>query len=199
MGRTEMVNARAEVLNKLSDKELAGTIVAYFAENNTMPGEKDLKDRASILYAEMEGSAAIDGVTSEVRRDLIEEFASILVKETRIKDNVVLNENKKNKDVDGLKASDLPMILKDAMPIPTNTMKNIYELPVTIDADGNVCTENGDKLGAVPAGFQKNHKGVYGMTGTVIATDYSNGKFANMSYSLVIDLGQNTNNAVNAA
>lgn len=198
MGRTEMVTARTEALNALTDKELVETIVAYFAGNNTMPGEKDLKDRASILLAEMEEGQII-GFMNEIRKDLIEEFASILVKETKIKDNVVLNENKKNKDAEGLKASDLPMLLKDAMPIPTNTMKNIYELPVTIDADGNVCTENGDKMGVVPEGFQKNHKNVYGMTGTVIATDYSNGKFANMSYSLVIDLGQSTNDAVNVA
>lgn len=198
MGRTEMVTARTEALNALTDTELAGAIVAYFAGNSTMPGEKDLKDRASILSAELE-EGKITGFTSEVRRDMIEEFTGVLVKETKIKDNVVLNENKKNKDADGLKASDLPMVLKDAMPIPTNTMKNIYELPVSIDTEGNVLTEGGEKLGMIPAGFQKNHKGVYGMTGTVIATDYSNGKFANMSYSLIIDLGQDTNDAVNAA
>lgn len=197
MGRTEIVTARVDVLNKLSDKDLTGTIVAYFAENNTMPGEKDLKDRASTLSAELtEGT--ITGVTSEVRKDLIEEFASILVKETKIRDNVVLNETKKNKDAEGLKASDLPMILKDATPIPTNTMKNTYELPVIIDGEGGVFTagkclegtEVGNKIGTLPAGFQKNHPGACGMTGTIIATDYSNGKFANMSYSLIIDLGQ---------
>ncbi len=190
MGRTEMVKARTEALNKVSDKELAGAIVAYFNKNNTMPGEKDIKDRASILSAELD-EGKISGVTSEIRKDLIEEFASILVKETKIKDNVVLNENKKNKGVEGLRASDLPMVLKDAMPIPNNTLKDVYELPVIVDTEGNVATEAGNKLGTVPAGFQKNHPDVCGMTGTVIATDYSNGKFANMSYSLVIDLGQN--------
>lgn len=189
MGRDAMVKTRRECLNTLSDKELADAVVAYFAENNTMPGEKDLKDRASILSAEL-AEGQITGFTSEIRKDLIEEFASVLVKETKIRDNIILNENKKNKDAEGLKASDLPMILRDTVQVKnTNAMKNVYELPVTINTDGGIVTENGDAIGTLPAGFQKNHTNVSGMSGTVIATDYSNGKFANMSYALVIDFG----------
>lgn len=197
MGRTEIVEARKETLEKLSDKELAAAVVAYFGENKTMPGEKDLKDRATILSTEL-NEGKISGVTSEVRKDLIEEFTTVLVKETKITENVVLNENKKNKDAEGVKAGDLPMILRASEPIPNNTMKNTYELPVTIGEDGSItenATANETKLGTLPKGFMKNHPNVCGMSGTVIATDYSNGKFANMSYSVVIDLGQRVDEA----
>ena len=97
------------------------------------------------------------------------------------------------------------MVLKDMVPVPVNNVKNIYELPVVIlpainlDTDTGlvdniVCVKEDGKepftLGDLPKGFKKNHPELSGMTATVIATDYSNGKLDNMSYTMLIDLSQ---------
>lgn len=188
--RSEIVRERTQALNELSDKELIATVVTYFDENSTMPGEKDIKDRAAILLDEME-KGTVDGVTNEIRRDMIEEFASLAVKEVKVQGTKAMNETKKNKDSEDLKASDLPMVLKNAQPTQVNNMTNVYELPVFIGGEGSVRIDEGERIGTVPEGFKKNHPNMEGMRGTVIATDHSNGKFANMNYSLIIDLCQN--------
>ncbi len=192
MGRTEMVNARTEQLKKLNDIELVNMIVGYFKENATLPGEKSLKEYALGLKGEFDGSV-ITGLMAQVRDELIETFASLLVKEVRLKNVNALNENKKNKDAEGLKASDLPMVLTDVTPIPVNTIKNSYEMNAFISSDADVCMMDGSEpteFAQLPKGFKKNHRGILGMQGTVVASDYSNGKFANMGYKLLIDLGQ---------
>lgn len=192
MNRNEMVAARKEVLNTLSDEKLVKQIVLYFENNRTMPGEKDLKDRAGILLKELE-EGTISGVTSEIRKDLVEEFASVLVKETKLIYNPYSTRKFDRKD-----PSELPMTLTDSMPIGNNTMKDTYELPVTISIQTNqdkssfaeAVTEAGQDMGMIPEGFQKNHSTIAAMGGTIIATDFSNGNLRNMSYKLVIDLGQ---------
>lgn len=186
MGRTEIVNARAKELNELTDMDLAKEIVSYFQENSTMPGEKDIKTRATMLWDEL-SQEEIHGVTSEVRKDLVEEFASLLVKEVKVKGILSLNENKVNKGTEGMKASDLPMVLTDVDPV---ARKETYEMPVLIDNGYNVCTEDGRVVGMLPNGFKKNHAHVKGMSGTAVVTDYSNSNLANLSCRLIIDLGQ---------
>ena len=133
MNRKEMVQARVEKLQKLSDADLVQTIVRYFEKNHTMPGEKAIKDYALSLKGEFDVDA-ITGLLSEVRNDLIEQFASLCVKEMKVKNVQVVNDTKKNKDTDGTKVTDLPMVLKDIVPVsnPANTVKNVYELPATI-------------------------------------------------------------------
>lgn len=194
MTRKEMVTKRAEKLSQLSDMQLIDTIVKYFEQNATMPGEKALKDYATSLKNEFDGNA-ITGLLSEVRKDLIEQFASLCVKEVRIKPTVA-NDTKKNKEAKKLLASDLPMELTDIIPVPVpvNTTKNVYVMAASISGENGIqlITESipSYELGSFPAGFIKNHKTLEGMKGVVIATDYSNGKFANMSYKMLIDLGQ---------
>lgn len=194
MNRKEMVEARTAQLKKLTDIELVDMIVSYFHGNATMPGEKSLKDYALSLKGEFDGSV-ITGLLSQVRGELIETFASTLVKEVRLKNVAALNENRKNRGTEGTKASDLPMVLKDAKPIPVNAVKNIYEMEAGITGTDNIVCVRGKEgpapLASIPDGFRKNHPGLQGMAGTVIATDYSNGRFANMSYRLLVDLGQN--------
>ena len=196
MNRKEMVKTRTEELTKLSDMQLVDSIVKYFEQNATMPGEKTIKDYALSLKGEFDGNA-INGLLSQVRNDLIEEFASLCVKEVKLKNVTAANETKKNEGSATLRASDLPMVLTDTKPIPVNTMKNVFTLPASI-CEGNtgntVCFMNADNklqtFAALPAGFGKNHPTTADMDCIVIATDYSNGKFANMSYSMLIDLGQ---------
>lgn len=194
MTRKEMVDALTAKLEKLNDAQLVDAIVRYFEENRTLPGEKALKDQALALKAELDGNA-ITGLLSHVRADLVEEFASRCVKEVKLRNVHVLNETKKNRDADGLKASDLPMVLADTQPTKMNAMKNIYGMDAVIPAaGGTVCVGNAPavrvELADLPAGFVKNHTMLPGMSATVVATDYSNGKFANMSYLMLVDLSQ---------
>lgn len=192
MNRAEMVKARAAELGKLDDFQLVDAVIAYFKNNRTLPGQKALKDFALGLKAEFNGTA-MTGLLSQVRKDLIEEFASLLVQEVKLVNVRVLNENKPNRDKPGRKASDLSMVLTDVQPVPVNAVKNSYQMTAYITGRG-VYDENGQDTGDVfallPGGFVKNHPGMDGFEGTVIASDHSNGKFANMSYRLLIDLGQ---------
>ncbi len=197
MNRTEMVKARAKKLSEMSDVNLVDAIVKYFEENAAMPGEKALKDFAISLKTELDAHIGV-GLLSQTRMDLIEEFSSLCVKEVKLKNVRAVNETKKNADLDAVKAGDLPMVLADAKLIPVNTMKNVYEMNGMIngDEDGhrfvNICDakDGSFEFAALPGGFQKNHALQHGMDVTVIASDYSNGKFANMSYTMLIDLGQ---------
>lgn len=196
MNRAEMVTARKEELSKLSDVGLVGAILDYFEANKTMPGEKSLKDTAQKFAAEFD-DGSMTGILTDYRKEMIDEFASILVKEIHIKNVAALNETKKNKDTDELKASDLPMSLVDTKPGKlVNTVKNVYEMEAFISAGNTVAYENGTaaanvSLADIPEGFKKNHPAIAGMKGTVVVTDHSNGNFSNMSYRMLIDLGQN--------
>ena len=69
-----------------------------------MPGEKAIKDYALSLKGEFDVDA-ITGLLSEVRNDLIEQFASLCVKEMKMKNVQVVNDTKKNKDTDGTKVT----------------------------------------------------------------------------------------------
>lgn len=195
MNRTELVKTKAEEFSRLSDRELVRVIVSYFNHNRTMPGEKEIKDNANDLLKAIDMKHGTR-ITAEYRRELIERFSSLCVKEVKLKAVQAKNETKKNEGVNMPKAGDLPMELKDSEFIPVNTMKDTYEMPAMIFGalDDAVCV-NGDTLagkvfGSLPKGFRKNHDMLSGLEGTVIATDYSNGKFKNMSYSLLIDLSQ---------
>lgn len=198
MNRAEMVKARTEELYKLTDIQLVDMIISYFKQNATMPGEKAIKEYALSLKAEFDGNA-ITGLLTQVRGDLIEQFASMLVKEVKMRKVLIANETKKRMKEGGTLplASDMPMYLVDSKPVdvPVNTMKNTYEMAVQVsDHDDLSCITESDpsyNLGVVlPKGFRKNHTTLAGMKAVVHATDHSNGKFANMSYRMLIDLGQ---------
>lgn len=191
MKRMEMVKARTEQLKGLSDLGLINAVIAYFENNATLPGQKALKDFALDLKKEFDGNV-ITGILSQVRDDIIEQFASLLVCEVKIKNVAAMNENRPNRDKEGTKASDLPMVLTDVQPVPVNVIKNSYEMPVRV-MGGSVYSEDGMfplELGSLPKGFVKNHRAMDGLAACVIVTDHSNGKFANMSYRMLIDLGQ---------
>ena len=64
MNRKEMVQARVEKLQKLSDADLVQTIVRYFEKNHTMPGEKAIKDYALSLKGEFD----VDAITGLLPR-----------------------------------------------------------------------------------------------------------------------------------
>ena len=204
MDRSEMVKARIAELEKLDDFQLVDTVLEYFKQNATLPGQKRLKTFAQDLKAEFDGKA-IQGMLPQMRKELIKDFASILVREVHLKNVRAMNANKPNRDKAGCKMKDLTdtgaMAPAGSESIPINGTKDSYTMPVHIK-DGSVypslgrglfkdeALASGAAFAQLPGGFLTNHKALDGMEATVVAGDYSGGKFANMSYRLLIDLGQ---------
>lgn len=198
----DMRAERAKQLSKLSDYDLLKTISAYFKRNHTMPGEKQLKDTANQMLAEFdEDTQAVTTLMEPVRAELIRSFADACVKAAPLKYVGVRNDTKRNRKDETAKlplASDLPMTLCDAVPVQVkdNTvMKNVYEMPGSLNLiETSVYATDKEHnllkfyLGKITRGVYKNHYSETPIDCTVVATDHSNGKFANMSYTMLVDL-----------
>lgn len=193
MNRIDVVNARAEALKGMSTEAVVSFTRNYFKENKTLPGEKKIRSAAEQLAAEL-GQEADPKTLSYDHNEMAEIVADAVVKEIKLHHVTTLNETKQNKDAEGVKPSELPLTLVETMPTKVlNTMRNTYKLDITI-CDGKAVVTDAEEpviLAEIPVNFRNNHTAIEGMRGTVLATDHSNGKFANMSYSLILDLGQN--------
>ena len=178
--RSEMVNARIEELQTLTDFQLAQTINRYFEENRTLPGEKALKDMAKDLTAELGGEATTQ-LIGQVRDDLVEQFASLCVKEVKLT-KAIANDQ-------ACRIHMTPVNLKSP---GVNKENETWQLPVRIDEQGHAVTLDKDavSIGMLPDSFRKNHGTVSGMEASLLMTDYSSGKFKNLSWTLMVDLGQ---------
>lgn len=196
--RDEMIKRRIGMLSGLSDLQLAQTISAYFENNHTMPGEKWIKDTANQILDEFDGEGSTM-MLAPVRQSLIEGFAAACVKSMPVRYVEVVNETKKNRDSKLRKASDLPMTLSEVIPVPmkdNTVVKNIYEIPASLNVmEKSIYVKDAQNenilafyLGRITKGFYKNHFIKQPVDCTVVATDHSNGKFANMSYQMLVDL-----------
>lgn len=186
--RSEMVNAEIQKLQTLTDFQLAQTICRYFEENQTLPGEKALKDMAKDLTAELGGEATTQ-LIGQVRDDLVEQFASLCVREVKLT-KAIANDQ-------ACKLHMTPVNLKSP---GVNVEKNTWQLPVRINEQGYAVTldEDAVSIGMLPDGFRKNHGTVSGMEASLLVTDYSSGKFKNLSWTLMVDLGQTLMDQVQA-
>lgn len=186
MTRAEYVNARREALSKLSTEELAIAIGEYFDSHATMPGEKDLKDAAEKIVASIAENADFD-IDKEVKDGMIAKFADIVVREMKVEGLQVKNVNKSNKDDFAvLKPTDLGLSEKESIPAEGKSpAKKVYEAEARIE-DGKVIVGEYE-IGSLAKGFVKNNPGT-SCKATLVAVDYSNGKFTNMSYSIVADI-----------
>lgn len=186
MTRAEYVNVRREALSALSTEDLAIAIGEYFDSHATMPGEKDLKDAAEKIVANIAENAEFD-IDKEAKENMIAKFAEIVVREMKVEGLQVKNVNKANKDDFAvLKPTDLNLSEKESIPAEGKApAKKVYEAEARIE-DGKVIVGEYE-IGRLGKGFSKNNPGV-SCSATLIATDYSNGKFTNMSYSVVADI-----------
>lgn len=186
MTRAEYVNVRREALSKLSTEDLAIAIGEYFDGHATMPGEKDLKDAAEKIVANIAENADFD-IDKETKENMIAKFADIAVREMKVEGLQVQNVNKSNKDdFSVLKPTDLGLSETASVPAEGKTpAKKVYEAEARIQ-DGKVIVGEYE-IGSLGKGFVKNNPGV-NCGATLIATDYSNGKYANMSYAVVADI-----------
>lgn len=186
MTRTEMIGVRSAALRGLSTEELAIKIGEYFDTHAALPGQKDLKKAAEKLIAGIAEDAAFD-IAPDAKEQMITAFAEIVVREMKVEKIQVKNVTKENKDdFSVLKADALP--LGEAQDVPAEDKipaKKVY----TVDAriENGVVLVGDYQIGSLPDGFVKNNPGV-NCDATLVATDYSNGKFANMGYVVVADI-----------
>ena len=186
MTRNEYVENRKAALSTLSTENLAITIGEYFDQHATMPGEKDLKAAAEKIVANIAENADFD-IDADTKAAMIDRFANIAVREMKVEKLQVQNVTKANKDdFSVLKATDLGLTETDAIPAEGKTpAKKVYEVAAQIK-DGDVYVGE-YAIGSLGSGFVKNNPGVK-CDATVVATDYSNGKMTNMSYTVIADI-----------
>lgn len=186
MQRTEYIANRKEALSAMNTEDLAITIGEYFDSHATMPGEKDLKEAAEKIVANIAENADFE-IDAQAKEAIIDRFAGIVVREMKIEKLQVQNLTKTNKDDFAvLKPTDLGLVETGSEPaVDKKPAKKFYKAEARIE-DGKVLVGNYE-IGSLSAGFKKNNPGV-NCAATVIATDYSNGKFANMSYTVVADI-----------
>ena len=186
MKRTEYIANRRAALMGMSTEDLAVTIGEYFDSHATMPGEKDLKEAAEKIVANIAENPSFE-IPAETKESMIAKFADIVVREMKIEGLQVKNVTKENKDDFAvLKPTDLSLVEIESVPTEGKTPgKKVYAADARIK-DGKVLV--GDyEIGSLGKGFLKNNPGV-DCAATVIATDWSNGKYSNMSYSVIADI-----------
>lgn len=186
MQKIEYVKARKAALEEMSTEDLAITIGEYFDRHKTMPGEKDLKKAAEKIVANIAENPEFE-IGAEAKASMIETFAGIVVRELKVNKLTVKNVNKENKDdASVLKPTALGLVETGSEPAEDKKpAKKFYAVDGSIK-DGKVFVGEYE-IGSLDEGFVKNNPGV-NVSATILATDYSNGKFANMSYSVVADI-----------
>ena len=186
MQKAEYVATRKTALMGLSTEDLAIKIGEYFDAHKTMPGEKDLKAAAEKIVANIAENPDFDLPASD-KEAIIDRFAQIVVCEKKVEQLQVQNVNKDNKDdFSVLKPTDLSLVETASIPAEDKKpAKKIFEAAARI-RDGKVFVGEYE-IGSLGKGFSQNNPGV-DVEATLIATDYSNGKYANMSYSVVADI-----------
>lgn len=186
MTRAEYVEERRKQLSGMSTEDLAVAIGEYFDGHATMPGEKDLKDAAEKIVANIAENADFD-IDKEAKEGMIAKFADIVVREMKVEGLQVKNVNKANKDDFAvLKPTDLGLVETASIPAEGKTpAKKVYEAEARIE-NGKVMVGQYE-VGNLGKGFAKNNPNV-SCGATLIATDYSGGKYANMSYVVVADI-----------
>lgn len=186
MNRTEYINNRRTALMAMNTEDLAITIGEYFDNHATMPGEKDLKVAAEKIVANIAENPEFT-IPAETKESMAAKFADIVVREMKLEDLQVKNVTKDNKeDFSVLKPTDLGLTEIESIPAEDKKPgRKVYSADARIK-DGKVLV--GDyEIGSLSKGFQKNNPGV-DCAATVIATDWSNGKYSNMSYSVIADI-----------
>lgn len=186
MNRKEKIQNRLAQLMALSTENLVIKIGEYFDTHATMPGQKDLKEAAERIVANIAENPKFD-IAPEAKEQMAARFADIVVREMKVEGIQVKNINKENKDDFAvLKPTDLGLVEKESIPAEGKSpAKKVYTVEGRIK-DGKVIV--GDyEIGSLSKGFVKNNPGVE-CDATVIATDYSNGKFTNMGYAVVADI-----------
>ena len=186
MRKNDYIATRKAALETLTVADLAATIVEYFSTHATMPGEKDLKSASMQIVANIAENPDFT-IGDEVRESMIDAFANIVVREMKLEKLQVANITKANKeDFSILKPTDLDLVEVASIPaVEKAPAKKIYEIGARIV--GGEVRIGEFVIGSLSKGFAVNNPGT-DCEATLIATDYSNGKFANVSYHVIADI-----------
>lgn len=196
MQRAEYIAKRKTALAAMSTEDLAIAIGEYFDNHATLPGEKDLKEAAQKIVENIAQNAEFE-ISAEAKEAMIDRFAGIAVRELKVEKLQVKNVTKANKDDFAvLKATDLNLVETGSIPAEDKQpAKKLYETEARIQ-NGKVLVGEYE-IGSLSDGFVKNNPGV-DVPATVLATDYSNGKFSNVSYTVIADIAAPVNEAAAA-
>ena len=173
MPRNYLKNAYIQYLSELTDAQLVDKILAYFNRNKTLPRERSLREYALSLKEEF-ADGSMTALMPEAKMDMASAFADVAVKETKLTDVEA--------DVETL-----PLVLSDIQHVFPNAIRNVFSVPVTVEGREVYTADGHTLIGHLKAGFYSNFKDSL-CRGFVLATDHSNGKFKNMSYSLLVNL-----------
>lgn len=173
MPRNYLKNTYIQYLSELPDAQLVDKILAYFNRNKTLPGERSLREYALSLKEEF-ADGSMTALLPEAKMDMASAFADVAVKETKLTDVEA--------DVETL-----PLVLSDMQHVFPNVIRDIFSAPVTVEGREVYTADGHTLIGHLKAGFYSNFKDSL-CRGFVLATDHSNGKFKNMSYSLLVNL-----------
>lgn len=186
MKRTEYIDARRNALAAMSTEDLAITICEYFNSHATMPGQKDLKNAAEKIVANVAENPDFE-IDAETKESMVTTFSEIAVREIKIKGLQVQNITKKNaEDFSVLKPTDLNLELIETIPAQDKKPgMTVYETSARIE-NGKVLVGEYE-VGNLGDGFVTNNPNV-SCDATLVATDYSNGKFSNVSYAVIADI-----------
>ncbi len=186
MDRNGYIAQRVGTLAAMSTENLAITIGEYFDAHATMPGQKDLKDAAEKIIANIAENPDFD-IDKAAKDAMIEGFAKIVVREMKVEKLQVKNVTKANKDDFAvLKPTDLGLTEIGSEPaVDKQPAKKFYSVEGRIE-NGRVMVGE-IQIGSLNPGFMTNNPGV-SCNATVLATDYSGGKMANVSYKVVADI-----------
>lgn len=184
--RTVYIEARKTALAGKTTEQLALAIGEYFDTHATLPGQKDLKDAAEKIVANIAENPEFE-IPTETKDQMIQTFAEISVREMKVEKLQVANVTKANADDFAvLKASDLGLVETGSEEaVDKQPAKKFYEAEARIE-NGKVLVGQYE-VGSLPAGFVKNNPGV-NVSATLLATDYSGGQMKNMSYTVVADI-----------
>lgn len=186
--REEMVKERRDILEKMDDATLARNIVGYFTQNATMPGEGWLKKDGIQLVEAIENNKDNPGFdmnhlyTDEKRTAVIDKFAEVCVKSTRLKNPHV---------IEGKIANDMPFPEGEDL----GNGKTRYAFTgEAYHVDGTsqdlAAFGQGVMIADIPGKFIESHPYALGKNIMVEAVDYSNGKGKNVTYDMYVDMIQ---------
>lgn len=186
--REKMVKERRDILEKMDDATLARSIAGYFTQNATMPGEGWLKKDGIQLVEAIENNKDnpdfdMDHLyTDEKRTAVIDKFAEVCVKSTRLKNPHV---------IEGKIANDMPFPEGEDL----GNGKTRYVLTgEAYHVDGTsqdlAAFGQGVMIADIPGKFIESHPYALGKNIMVEAVDYSNGKGKNVTYDMYVDMIQ---------
>lgn len=181
--KQELIEKRRNLLLEKSTEDLAIAVSDYFNAHACLPGQKALKDAAENTLRRLREDPEFE-LLPAAKAYLAESLAKTAVREVKVGSLKVRNVTKVNKD-DYAVLKPTNLNLREAGSEAGKPPRFFFEADASIE--GRRVLADGCEIGLLPEGFAKNNPNL-SAPALLILTDYSLGKFANVSYQVIIDL-----------